>query len=50
MKYSDETATILAEELLSGADEKTVVAVISAPSVFVQIRNIIVGCSFARLT
>ncbi|KIN00986.1 hypothetical protein OIDMADRAFT_28695 [Oidiodendron maius Zn] len=39
--YADETATMLAEELLSGADEKTVIAVISAPSVFVQIKNIL---------
>jgi hypothetical protein len=34
---------LLAEELLDGADEKTVIAVVSAPSVFVQIRNILVG-------
>jgi hypothetical protein len=42
-KYADETATVLAEELLSGADEGTVIAVISAPSVFVQVRNILVS-------
>jgi EEF1A lysine methyltransferase 1 len=41
-KYADETAIILAEELLSGVDENTVIAVVSAPSVFVQIRNILV--------
>jgi hypothetical protein len=45
-KYADETATVLAEELLSGADEGTVIAVISAPSVFVQVRNILVSGSF----
>lgn len=44
-KYADETATVLAEELLSGADEETVIAVISAPSVFMQIRNILVRVS-----
>jgi hypothetical protein len=48
-KYADETATVLAEELLSGADEGTVIAVISAPSVFVQIRNILVSGSFSGL-
>lgn len=37
---------MLAEELISGADEKTVIAVISAPSVFVQIKNILVGVPF----
>lgn len=32
----------MAEELLDGANEKTVIAVISTPSVFVKIRNILV--------
>jgi hypothetical protein len=45
-KYADETASVLAEELLAGADEGTVIAVISAPSVFVQIRNILVSGPF----
>jgi len=43
-KYSDETAKALAEELLG--DERTwrgkTIAVVSAPSVFVQLKNILV--------
>ncbi|RDL30437.1 Protein-lysine N-methyltransferase EFM5 [Venustampulla echinocandica] len=40
-QYSDETATILAEELLRDATEHTTITVVSAPSVFVQIKNIL---------
>ncbi|KUJ14735.1 N-6 adenine-specific DNA methyltransferase-like protein 2 [Mollisia scopiformis] len=39
--YSDETATALAEELLDGAEKDTSIAVVSAPSVFVQLKNIL---------
>lgn len=39
--YSDETATALAEELLDGAGKETSIAVVSAPSVFVQLKNIL---------
>ncbi|CZR57524.1 related to NADH2 dehydrogenase (ubiquinone) 40K chain [Phialocephala subalpina] len=39
--YSDETATALAEELLDGAGKETAIAVVSAPSVFVQLKNIL---------
>ncbi|KAE8450048.1 hypothetical protein EG329_007187 [Mollisiaceae sp. DMI_Dod_QoI] len=39
--YSDETATALAEELLSGTGKDTTIAVVSAPSVFVQLKNIL---------
>lgn len=35
--YSDETADILADALLEGADEATVIAVLSAPSVYAAI-------------
>ena len=35
----------LAEELLEGADKETTIAVVSAPSVFVQVKNILVGSS-----
>ncbi len=34
----------MAEELLSGTDGKKTIAVVSAPSVFVQLRNILVCC------
>ena len=44
--YADETALLLAEELLEGAftptGEKKVIAVVSAPSVFVQVKNLLV--------
>ncbi|KAI9052547.1 hypothetical protein LZ554_003890 [Drepanopeziza brunnea f. sp. 'monogermtubi'] len=39
--YSDETAKALAEELLVGAGAGTSIAVVSAPSVFVQLKNIL---------
>ncbi|TVY84343.1 EEF1A lysine methyltransferase [Lachnellula suecica] len=39
--YSDETATALAEELLEGAGRETCIAVVSAPSVFVQVKNLL---------
>lgn len=42
-QYSQETATLLANQLLHGADSTTTIAVVSAPSVFVQLKNIIVG-------
>ena len=41
MKYSDETATILANQLLAGATRDTVIAVVSAPSVFVALKNVL---------
>jgi hypothetical protein len=41
-QYSDETATVLAEELLRGADAENSIAVVSAPSVFVQLKNLLV--------
>ncbi|KAI1808672.1 putative N6-adenine methyltransferase-domain-containing protein [Daldinia bambusicola] len=39
--YSDETATLLAEQLLDGVREDEVVAVVSAPSVFVALKNLL---------
>ncbi|KAG9229857.1 putative N6-adenine methyltransferase-domain-containing protein [Amylocarpus encephaloides] len=39
--YSDETATALADELLDGATAETTIAVVSAPSVFIQLKNIL---------
>ncbi|KAG0647339.1 Elongation factor methyltransferase 5 [Hyphodiscus hymeniophilus] len=37
--YSEQTATILAKELLQGTTKDSVVAVVSAPSVFVALKN-----------
>ncbi|WYZ43045.1 hypothetical protein EsH8_VI_000744 [Colletotrichum jinshuiense] len=39
--YSDETAKLYAEQLLEGADESTTIAVVSTPSVFVAVRNLL---------
>ncbi|KAH8798164.1 N(6)-adenine-specific DNA methyltransferase [Hyaloscypha sp. PMI_1271] len=39
--YSDKTAKTLAEEVLRGADGKKSIAVVSAPSVFVQLKNLL---------
>ncbi|CBX98452.1 hypothetical protein IAQ61_010538 [Plenodomus lingam] len=39
--YSDETATLLARQLLVGATDETRIAVVSAPSAFIQLKNIL---------
>ncbi|EXF77243.1 hypothetical protein CFIO01_04048 [Colletotrichum fioriniae PJ7] len=39
--YSDETAGFLARQLLEGADADTTIAIVSAPSVFVALHNIL---------
>ncbi|KAF2200551.1 N-6 adenine-specific DNA methyltransferas-like protein 2 [Delitschia confertaspora ATCC 74209] len=39
--YNGETATILAQQLLEGATSETTIAVVSAPTAFVQIKNIL---------
>lgn len=41
--YSDGTATILAKQLLDGATDETRIAVVSAPSAFIQLKNLIVS-------
>lgn len=41
--YSDETATLLARRLLDGATDETRIAVVSAPSAFIQLKNILVS-------
>jgi hypothetical protein len=41
--YKDETATILAEQLLDGVTEDSKIAVVSAPSVYIQLRNLLVS-------
>ncbi|KAL2134615.1 hypothetical protein VTI74DRAFT_11357 [Chaetomium olivicolor] len=39
--YSDETASLLAKQLLDGATADMTIGVVSAPSVFVQLKNIL---------
>ncbi|KAG8426458.1 S-adenosylmethionine-dependent lysine methyltransferase [Metarhizium acridum] len=39
--YSDETAEVLANELLEASNPKTRIGVVSAPSVFIALRNIL---------
>lgn len=39
--YTDATARILARQLLDGIEDDSAIAVVSAPSVFVQLRNIL---------
>ncbi|KAF1982019.1 hypothetical protein K402DRAFT_212562 [Aulographum hederae CBS 113979] len=39
--YSDETATTLAEQLLDGATDDSAIAVVSAPSCFIQLKNLL---------
>ena len=41
--YKDETATVLAEQLLNGVTEDSKIAVVSAPSVYIQLRNLLVS-------
>ncbi|KAI1385326.1 putative N6-adenine methyltransferase-domain-containing protein [Hypoxylon trugodes] len=38
--YADETATLLAKQLIEGVREDEVVAVVSAPSVFIALKNL----------
>lgn len=42
-QYSDETANLLARQLLDGATAETKIAVVSAPSAFVAVKNILVS-------
>jgi hypothetical protein len=41
--YNDETATVLARQLLDGATDDTRIAVVSAPSAFIQLKNLMVS-------
>jgi hypothetical protein len=41
--YSDETAMVLARQLLDGATDETRIAVVSAPSAFIQLKNLLVS-------
>ncbi|KAI1501552.1 putative N6-adenine methyltransferase-domain-containing protein [Biscogniauxia marginata] len=38
--YNDETANLFARQLIDGADDDTVIAVVSTPSVFVALKNL----------
>jgi hypothetical protein len=49
IQYSQETATLLANQLLANSSCSTTIAVISAPSVFVQLKNLLVGCSATHI-
>lgn len=40
--YTDATATLLAKQLLRGATHETNIAVLSCPSVFIQLKNLTV--------
>jgi len=40
--YNDDTATVLARQLLEGATDNTKIAVVSAPSAFIQLKNLLV--------
>ncbi|KAL8702975.1 MAG: hypothetical protein Q9201_003836 [Fulgogasparrea decipioides] len=40
--YSEETATLLAKQLLEGVTADTRIAIVSAPSVFIQIKKLLV--------
>lgn len=42
-KYSDEMASSLARALLDGATAETRIAVVSTPSVFVALKNVLVS-------
>lgn len=44
--YSDETATLLAKQLLDGATDETRIAVVSAPSAFIQLKNLLASGQF----
>jgi hypothetical protein len=39
--YTDDTARILARQLLDGVTENSAIAIVSAPSVYIQLRNIL---------
>ncbi|KAK3065650.1 hypothetical protein LTS18_002575, partial [Coniosporium uncinatum] len=45
--YNDETATTLAEQLLNDATDETAIAVVSAPSCFIQIKNLLASKKFS---
>lgn len=48
-QYNDDTATTLAKQLLHGATDDSWIAIISAPSVFIQVKNLLVGDSVSSV-
>ncbi|KAL9119377.1 MAG: hypothetical protein Q9187_004072 [Circinaria calcarea] len=44
--YSEDTATTLAKQLLEGANAETSIAIVSAPSVLIQIKNILASGAY----
>ncbi|KAL5404716.1 hypothetical protein PMIN06_012481 [Paraphaeosphaeria minitans] len=46
--YSDETATTLARQLLEGATDDTRIAVVSAPSTFIQLKNLLASGAYTH--
>ncbi|GAP85220.1 putative n-6 adenine-specific DNA methyltransferase 2 [Rosellinia necatrix] len=44
--YSDETANLLANQLLDGTSDKSAIAVVSTPSVFVALKNIMTAAGY----
>lgn len=44
MQYADETAELYAKLMLEGATSDMTVAVVSTPSVFMAVKNILVSC------
>jgi len=44
-QFSDETAALFARQLLDGATSDTRIAVVSTPSVFVALKNILVSAT-----
>lgn len=44
--YSNETATVLARQLLANASDDTRIAVVSAPSAFIQLKNLLAAGHF----
>jgi hypothetical protein len=48
LQYSDETAAFYARQLLEGTTSQTSIAVVSTPSVFVALKNILVSVTINR--
>ena len=49
MQYTDETAQLIARELLSDLDADTGIAILCVPSVFIQLRNLLVSVLLSAL-
>lgn len=49
-QYSDDTANLIARQLLDGATPETTIAAVSAPSVFIALKNAIVSSACFPVT